>query len=118
VLPVANSHAMNEHLAEISRAVATGAHAVIILDGAAWHRPGGRLRIPNNISLLPLPPYSPELNPVENVWAYLRSNQLSNRVYETYDAIVEACCSAWNALTAEVGRIKSITTRDWTKVMK
>lgn len=107
---------MNEHLVEISRLVAPGAHAVLILDGAGWHRPGGTLRVPANISLLPLPPYSPELNPVENVWEYLRGNQLSNRVYETYDAIVEACCSAWNALTAETGRIRSIATRDWAAV--
>ena len=107
---------MNEHLAEISRQVAPGAHAVVTLDGAGWHRPGGRLRIPDNISLLHLPPYSPELNPVENVWAYLRGNPPSNRVYDSHDAIVEACCSAWNALTAEVGRINPIATRSWAKV--
>ena len=116
MLPAANSHAMNEHLAEISRLVAPGAHAVLILDGAGWHRPGGTLRIPTNISPLPLLPYSPELNPVENVWEYLRGNQLSNRVYDTCDAIVDACCSAWNALIAETGRIGSIATREWARV--
>jgi transposase len=116
VLPVANSHAMNEHLAEISRQVAPGAHAVVTLDGAGWHLPGGKLRIPDNISLLPLPPYSPQLNPVENVWQFLRQNHLSNRVYETYDAIVDACCEAWNALVAEPKRITSIATRDWAQV--
>jgi transposase len=116
VLPVANGHAMNEHLAEISRQVAPGAHAVITLDGAGWHQPGGKLRIPDNISLLMLPPYSPELNPVENVWEYLRGSHLSNRVYETYDAIVDACCNAWNALIADPTRITSIATRDWARV--
>ena len=78
------------HLAEIGRQVAPGAHAVVTLDGAGWHQTGGKLRVPDNISLLPLPPYSPELNPVENVWQFLRQNQLSNRVFETYDAIVDA----------------------------
>lgn len=116
VMPAANRHAMNEHLAEISRMVTPGAHAVLTLDGAGWHTPGDKLRIPDNISLLCLPPYSPELNPVENIWAYLRGNQLSNRVYDTYDAIVDACCSAWNALTADTGRIASVATRDWATV--
>ena len=76
VLPHADSQAMNLHLAEISTQVRPGAHAVLILDGAGWHQPGGRLRVPDNISLLPLPPYSPQLNPVENVWQFLRQNQL------------------------------------------
>ena len=89
---------------------------VITLDGAGWHQPGGRLRIPSNISLLPLPPYSPQLNPVENVWQFLRQNHLSNRVWETYDAIVDACCDAWNAIVAEPERITSIATRKWAQV--
>jgi len=112
-MPVANGPAMTLHLAEISRHVASGAHAVVTLDGAGWHQTGGKLRVPDNISLLPLPPYSPELNPVENVWQFLRQNQLSNRVFESYDAIVEACCKAWNALIDDPARITSIATRDW-----
>ena len=58
-----------------------------------------------------LPPYSPELNPVENVWQFLRQNHLSNRVFATYDAIVDARCQAWNALIAQPTRVRSITTR-------
>ena len=100
VLPHANAEAMSLHLAEISRHVAAGAHAVVVRDGAGWHQTGGRLQVPGNISLLRLPPYSPELNPQENVWQYLWQNQLSNRVFADYDAIVEACCTAWNALMA------------------
>jgi transposase len=107
---------MNQPLAEISRLVAPGAHAVVTLDGAGWHQPGGKLRMPDNISLLPLPPYSPELNPVENVWQFLRQNRLSNRVYDTYDAIVDACCDAWNTLIADPARITTIATRDWAPV--
>ena len=84
---------MSLHLAEISRHVAQGAHAVLVLDGAGWHG-AASLAIPDNLTLLPLPPYSPELNPVENVWQYLRQNQLSLRVWPDYAAIVETCCWA------------------------
>ncbi len=94
VLPFANAGMMNLHLLEISANVTPGAHAVLIVDGARWHQTDDKLRVPDNITLLHLPPYSPELNPVENVWAYLRSNNLSNRVFDTYDAIVDACCDA------------------------
>jgi transposase len=116
VVPHADIWSMNLHLREISSQVAPAAHAVVVLDGAGWHQTGGRLRIPDNISLLHLPPYSPELNPQENVWQYLRQNELSNRVYESYDAIVEACCSAWNSLIRQPERIRSIGTRDYAAV--
>ena len=117
VLPYADAEAMNLHLAEIGRCVAPGAHAVVTLDGAGWHQTGGRLRVPDNISLLPLPPYSPELNPVENVWQFLRQNYLANRVFATYDAIVEACCQAWNALAAAPNIIRSIAARSWAQTV-
>lgn len=117
VLPYANAPAMTLHLAEISKQVAPGAHAVVVLDRAGWHRQGGRLRVPDNISLLYLPPYSPELNPQENVWQYLRQNQLSNRVFATYDTIVNACCIAWNALMDTPERIHSIAARPWIKTV-
>ena len=107
---------MNLHLAEISRHVTPGNHAVVTLDGAGWHQTGGRLRVPDNISLLPLPPYSPELNPVENVWQFLRQNQLSNRVFDSYETIVDACCDSWNSLAATPQRITSIATRPWASV--
>ena len=63
---------MSEHLKEISTQVAPGARAVLLCDGAGWHQTGGRLRVPDNITLLRLPSYSPELNPMEIVWNYLR----------------------------------------------
>src|SRR5207302_7370749 len=107
------TEAMNLHLAEISRHVTPGTHAVVTLDRAGWHQTGGRLRVPDNISLLPLPPYSPELNPVENVWQFLRQNQLSNRVFDSYETIVDACCDAWNDLVAAPERITSIASRPW-----
>jgi transposase len=117
VLPSVNTKAMNLHLAEISTQVTLGAHAVITLDGAGWHKDGGKLKLPDNISLLPLPSYSPELNPVENIWQFLRQNHLANRVFDTYTAIVEACCDAWNALTAMPATIRSIATRKWAEAV-
>ena len=93
VLPFVNTAAMNAHLAEIARTVAPGAHALLILDGAGWHG-SNALVVPDNLSLLTLPPYSPDLNPVENVWAYLRANKLAISVFESYDDIVDACCNA------------------------
>ena len=62
IMPAANAEAMNEHLTEISTQVASGAHAVVVCDRAGWHQTGGRLRVPDNITLLPLPSYAPELS--------------------------------------------------------
>ena len=115
VMPRADSEAMALHLAEISRNIAEGAHAIVVVDKAAWHTARG-LEIPDNLSLLFLPPYSPELNPQENIWQDLRQTFLSNRVFEGYDAIVDACCKAWNALLAEAGRITAIATRTWAAI--
>ena len=88
---------------------------MLVLDGAGWHT-SQALKPPDNITLLCLPPYSPELNPVENVWEYLRKNKLALRVHDSYEAIVEACCSAWADLIAIPARLASITVRDWAKV--
>ncbi len=115
VMPTVNVEAMSTHLAEISRAVTEGAHAVLVLDGAGWHT-SARLCIPDNISLLPLPRYAPELNPVENLWEFLRQNLLSHRVWDSYDAIVDACCHAWTTLMRMPERVTSITTRAWARV--
>lgn len=115
VLPAVTVAAMEAHLAEIATQITPGAHAVLVLDGAGWHT-SPRLRVPANISLLPLPRYSPELNPVENIWEYLRQNWLSHRVWDGYDAIVEACCDAWTRLMRVPEQVASITTRSWAKV--
>jgi transposase len=106
---------MNLHLREIGRAVAPGAQAILVLDGAGWHT-SHSLRPPANVTLLCLPPYAPELNPIENVWEYLRKNKLAIRLYETYDDIVDACCNAWTDLLAIPDRLVSITTRQWATV--
>jgi transposase len=112
VLPCANAEAMNAHLKKISLAVAPGAHAVLVFDGAGYHEKAP-LKIPGNISPLTLPAYSPELNPVENRWQFLRQNYLANRIFENYDAIVDACCNAWRELLKQPDKIASITTRHW-----
>lgn len=113
ITPSANTEMMNLHLAEISTQVTPGAQAVLVCDGAGWHQRGKQLQVPSNITLLSLPPYSPELNPMENVWDYLRQNKLCALVWNTYDEIVEACKNAWNWLIADPARIRSIGTRDW-----
>ncbi|GLS19635.1 transposase [Labrys miyagiensis] len=116
LMPYANADAMNRHLEVISAEIAPGAHAILICDGAGWHQQGGRLVIPENITLIPLPPYCPELNPMENVWAYLRQNKLCATVWNTYNQILDACQSAWLFLINDPRRIRSIGTRQWAQV--
>ena len=112
MLPRANTNAMQMHLDEISRNVATKAHAVVLMDRAGWHKTS-KLKVPKNLTIILLPSRSPELNPVENIWQYLRQNWLSNRIFEDYDAILDAGCGAWNRLIAQPETIRSIGIRDW-----
>ena len=112
VLPIANTQAMQLHLDEISKHVARKAHGVVLMDRAGWHATG-KLQVPENLTIILLPSKSPELNPVENVWQYLRANWLSNRVFETYEDIVDAACEAWNKLIEQPETITSIGLRKW-----
>ena len=115
ILPYVNTEAMGLHLGEIAKAIAPGAQALLIVDGAGWH--GAKaLNVPDNITLLKLPPYAPELNPMENVWAYLRSNKLAISVFGSYDEILGKCKDAWNFFANDSNRISSITHRDWITV--
>jgi DDE superfamily endonuclease len=113
IMPAVNTEAMNEHLREISTQVTAGAHAILVCDGAGWHQQGGQLAVPDNITLLALPSYAPELNPMENVWEYLQANKLSRLVWDSYQAIVDACKEAWDFLISDPDRIRSVGTRDW-----
>jgi len=82
-------------------------------------RPAGtsdKLTVPKNITLLPLPAKSPELNPVENVWQFMRENWLSNRIFTSYRDILDHCCYAWNTLIDQPWKIMSIARRDWAAV--
>ena len=112
VLPRCNIGAMNLHLAELAQAVEPGHHAVLLLDQAGWHM-SPRLTVPPNITLMPLPAKCPELNPVENVWQFMRDNWLSNRVFQSHRDIVDHCCHAWNKLVDQPWRIMSIGLRSW-----
>ena len=90
---------------------------MFILDQAGWHD-ARALNVPANVMLAALPAYSPELNPVERVWLYLKERFLSHRLHDDYEAIVDAACRAWRRLTAEVGRIKSLCTYSWIPKVK
>jgi transposase len=103
---------MTLHLAEISQTIAAGAHAVVLLDQAGWHQ-SKRLVVPANITLMPLPAKAPELNPVENIWQFVRENWLSNRIFTSYEDLLGHCCEAWSKLTDQPWRIISIGLRDW-----
>jgi hypothetical protein len=116
VLPACNSEAMQLHLEEIAAKIAPGAHAILILDQAGWH--GAKdLRVPSNISLLPLPLRAPGLNSQENIWQFMRQNWLSNRIFKSFGDIVDHCCYAWNTLIDHPWKIMSIAHRDWADVL-
>lgn len=112
VMPYVNTGAMQEFLDRFAATIGDDEHVAMVLDQAGWH--GSRaLRVPSNITLIPLPPYSPELNPVERVWLYLKERFLSHRLHAGYDAIADAACAAWNRLVAEAGRITSLCSYPW-----
>ena len=112
----ANTEMMQMHLHEISRQVASKAHGVVLMDRAGWHTTA-KLNVPKNLTIILLPSRSPELNPVENIWQYLRANWLSNRIFETYDAILDAGCEAWNKLLNQPDTIRSIGMRKWAHIV-
>ena len=112
VLPTVNAKVMDLFLARFAATLPDEVHAVMVLDGAGWHDERA-LQVPDNVTLVSLPPYSPELNPVERVWLYLRERFLSLRVLDDTEAIIEACCTAWNALTAEPERLRSLCAYPW-----
>ena len=89
--PPGNTDAMQAHLEEISRAEAPKSHAMMLMDSAGWHT-SGQLDMPENITVVLLPSRAPELNPVENVWQYLRQTYLSNRVFADHAEIIDAAC--------------------------
>jgi len=115
ILPECNSGMMQIHLDEISKKIKKGFHAIILMDRASWHTTES-LNVPKNISLLPLPPYSPELNPMEQVWQQLRRQALSNTNFKNYTDIVNQCCEAWNTFCDEDGNINKLCSRNWAQI--
>ncbi len=110
ILPWCNTALMNIFLRALGKKIPRGEHMALVLDNAAWHH-CARLRVPKNISLIFLPPYSPELNPIERVWLYLKSHYLCNRVFADEDALLDAGADAWQRL--ETQRIRSICHEIW-----
>ena len=107
LIPHLDTDVINVFLGAFSRRLAPDVHAVLIRDGAGSHT-GGDLVVPSNVSLIRLPPYSPELNPVENLWHYLRAHHWSNRVYADYEALLEAATEAWRQVCLDPEKIRSI----------
>lgn len=101
---------MKLHMEAISKEIPEGKHAVLVMDGALWHQES---LDQNNVTILKLPPYSPELNPMEQVWQVMKQRWLSNRCYESYESIVNASCEAWNMISRATEKLKSLTQRDW-----
>ena len=85
---------------------------MVIIDQAGWHK-AKLIKIPDNLSILHLSSYSPELNPQENIWLYMKDTFLSNRVFDNIESITNACCEAWNSLVERPQLITSIGTRKW-----
>jgi len=104
--------AMQAFLDRFAASLPQRTHAALMVDQAGWHT-ASALAVPQNISLVFLPPYSPELNPVERVWLYLRERFLSLRLFADLDDIINACCDAWNQLLAEPGRVASLTNYEY-----
>ena len=112
VMPEVNTAAMQTFLDEFSKTIGSDEHVALFIDQAGWHC-ANDLKVPDTITFVPLPPYSPELNPVERIWEYLKERYLSHRLLNDYDAIVEAACKAWNRLAADPGQLSSLTWLPW-----
>ena len=115
VTPFVNQDAMRQHLKQISEATANDRYALVIMDGAGWHTEDVAAEF-DNLWILKLPPYSPELNPIEQVWQWLRQHCLANRCFKDFNDIVEQCCSAWNTFIECQNRVKTLCHRDWAKL--
>lgn len=112
IMPHCNTEAMQVHLEQISKATKSGRFAVVVMDQASWHTTEDIRDIPN-VAPLFLPPASPELNPMEQVWEYIKDHYLSNMIFDGYEDIVESCCDAWNKFINKEYLIKSLCSRDW-----
>lgn len=111
-LPTVSAEVMDVFLAHFGQSLAAGVHALVVLDQAGWHDVRA-LQVPANITLVPLPSYSPALNPVERIWLYVRERFLSHRLHLDQDAVLEAACAAWRRLVSETGRLKTLCAYPW-----
>ncbi|MGL0820492.1 IS630 family transposase [Vibrio vulnificus] len=112
VVPWVNKNIMVEHLKQLSAVTEKGRHAVVIMDGAGWHT--NDIAEPfDNVSIIKLPPYSPELNPIEQVWSWLRQHSLANQSFADYEDIVSKVCRAWNRFLECSARVRQMCSRSW-----
>lgn len=107
LLPYIDGRLISVFLKQFSKQLPTGTHAVLIWDQAGFHK-SGEVVVPANVTIIELPAYSPELNPVENLWQYLRSHYWANRSYKNYDALREAACDSWQAVCLDEKLIQNI----------
>jgi transposase len=105
--PQLNTKIVNEFLAQFAKTIPADEYAVMLWDGAGFHA-SKQLRVPDNVTVVTLPAYSPELNPIENLWHYLKSHYWSNRAYDDYDALEEAAVAAWRKAALDAGLMKSV----------
>ena len=112
IMPEWNAKVLNLFLEQFSRELPAGVHAVLIWDGAGYHT-SGELVVPANVSLIQLPPYSPELNPVENLWHYLRAHYWSNREYEGYRGLEREAVRSLCALCGDASKLQTICNADY-----
>jgi len=103
---------MNIFLSELSKEIELGRHIAMIIDNAGWHNSKG-LNVPANITLVPLPPYAPELNGMEQVWKWMKEHYLYNQCYSSYEDIVARVSEAWNYIANDFTLVKSIIHRNW-----
>lgn len=101
---------MQMHLDAISRQVGPNRHVILVLDNAGWHTTAG-LKIPSNITLLPLPSYTPELNVVERLWHWIKAHEFSNSIYDDYDQLADSVCSMWQCLQPD--KIQTVCACSW-----
>jgi transposase len=105
--PTINSEVVNVFLKQFTEEVSQDVHVLLLWDRAGFHT-SKKLKIPENVTIVPLPPYSPELNPVENLWHYLRSHYWANRIYADYDALRLAAVDAWQKAVLDKQIVKSV----------
>ena len=109
IAPRCNTACMNAFLEMLSKQFSND-EILLICDGAAWHK-SGTLKVPENIHLFHIPPYTPEMNPIEQVWREIRTRGFRNEVFHTLNDVIERLCETIRSITPEV--IRSITGRDW-----
>lgn len=112
VLPYTNVEAMQVYLHELSKQIKSGRHVALVMDNAGWHT-AKDLTVPENITIIPLPAYSPELNAMEQVWEWMKLNYLSNCNFKDYNDIVDRVCYAWSNFSQQPNLIKSLCARWW-----